>query len=210
MKAASEIETQVMDRFAAELTPQYLISYHSSGNEVLFPYVCHKNTVITDQDVYYSLRDRLAQHIGFGKRYASSSGEDFEHHFHRYGSLSFLLEIGKEFQPSFKTYQNTVWPNVKKVLPFLLKELKSSMLTVKVIDEEGIALKGATVLIKEQPLLQNEVRVTNARGVLKRKLNAQSNQYWIKVALSGYLGQKLPVKIDEGKNKEIVVELVKR
>jgi hypothetical protein len=170
----SEVESLVMDKLNESLKAQYVISFHSSGNEVLFPYVCHQDKVITDQEVYFDLKDRLAKHLGFGKRYASSSGEDFEHHFAKHGSLSFLLEIGTSFQPSFSTYERSVKPKIQKIIPFLMNELKSNFIEIRVTDiETGAALKGVKVEIRETPLLQGEVRVTDQFGMLRRKFTGK-------------------------------------
>src|SRR5690606_34320118 len=102
----SEVEVQVMDRLNSKLRFQYAISYHSAGDEVLYPYLCGD---MAEAPVYYSLMENLAAELGFGKRVASSSGEDFEHHYARYGTISFLLEVGPTFQPDYTYYETTVW-----------------------------------------------------------------------------------------------------
>lgn len=193
--AHSEIEVALMDKLNEELKAQYVISFHSSGDEVLYPYVCHKNQIITDQDVYYDLKDRLASHLGYGKRYASSSGEDFEHHFNKHGSLSFLLEIGKSFQPRFSTYKSTVKPKILKILPFLVNELKTGFVTFEVKYKNNQAQSGVKIDIAQAPLKLKEVRITDTNGQLMRKVN----QSVIDVTLS-----------KDGKTKSLQVKLPTR
>jgi hypothetical protein len=204
--AASEVEVQAMSRLNAFLKADMVISYHSSGDEVLYPYVCHKNTKITDQDVYYSLRDRLADHLNFGKRYASSSGEDFEHHFNKNGSLSFLLEIGSSFQPSFSTYEREVKPSILKVLPFLSNELNTGYLTVNVIDTvKKSAIQQVNVEIKELPLLQNERRQTNFWGTYRRKVIAKD--ITLIISKEGYQTKTIKVQLQQRQNKVVNIDL---
>jgi hypothetical protein len=167
-EAHSEPEVQVMDALNQVLQAEYVISYHSSGNEVLYPYVCGS---MAEKEVYYGVRDRLASEISFGKRVASSSGEDFEHHYARYGSLSFLLEVGRSFQPDFSVYESTVKPNLLKVVPFLLNELKQPMATIKVVNgANGTVIPGAELKVVGVTYGEGESRNTDGFGTYRWRL----------------------------------------
>jgi hypothetical protein len=202
----SEPEVKAMDILNRVLKAQYVISYHSSGDEVLYPYVCHSKQSITDQSVYYSLRDRLARHLKFGMRHASSSGEDFEHHFNKHGSLSFLLELGRSFQPAFSIYQKRVLPNVLKVLPFLERELRSGFLEVQVVSRTTKKpISGVAIHIKELPLFQKELRVTDMFGTLRRKTSL--NQLTMKLVKPGLRSKEIRVTLKRNANTKVLIEL---
>lgn len=205
-KAFSEVESQALDRLNQKLKAQYLISFHSHGDEVLFPYACHKHQTMTDQTLYYGLRDRLASELGYGKRYASSSGEDFEHHFNRHGSLSFLIEIGQEFQPSYGIYETTVAPKMKRILPLLFGELEYGFLKVEVKDKSGNPVVGAHIEIKEAPLRQGERRVTDEFGASRRKLSEELTRLTLKVSKPG-MGEFVQEVSWDGTNKTVSIEL---
>ncbi len=204
--AGSESEVKILDALNNLLKAQYVISFHSSGDEVLYPYVCHAKQKITDQSVIFDTKDRLANVLNFGKRYASSSGEDFEHHFNKHGSLAFLLEIGSEFQPAFSIYENKVRPNILKVIPFLERELENSFLEVKVISKlTQKPIPSASVTISELPLLQNETRVTDYFGTLRRKVVIPN--VTVNVSRAGYQSKTQSIQLKSVGNTRIVIEL---
>lgn len=93
---ASEAEIQTMLALGARERPVIYISYHSFGEEVLYPYLCGS---LAERELYYALRDHYAEAMGYGVRLASSSGESFEHFYNQFGSIAFLTEIGRSFQP---------------------------------------------------------------------------------------------------------------
>ena len=167
-KAFSEPESRLLDALNGLLKAQFLVSYHSPGNEILFPYHCGK---LGDKKIYLSLKDKLVNSLGYGQRKASSSGEDFEHHFARHGSLGFLVEAGFEMQPSFKTYNDIVKPSILKILPLLEEEMAKPFLEVKVIDQNTKKpLAGVDIQIEEAPLFEGEKRHTDIFGKMRRRL----------------------------------------
>lgn len=193
-KAESEIEVKVMDRLNAKLKAQYIISYHSSGDEILYPYRCG---FMAEANVYNDVRDRLASHLNFGKRLASSSGEDFEHHYGVYGSISFLLEIGSSFQPAFSTYRDKVWPNVQKVLPFMLNELSKPHVHIQVIEKSTGSPLSASLHLEEVTFKEKEIRNADEHGSYRWRLMPGS--YNLVVKMPGY-GEK-KIKIQAGGQK---------
>jgi hypothetical protein len=195
--AFSEIETSVVDGLNRILRAQYVISYHSSGNEVLYPYVC--GDLGQSEGSYYKVRDELAAELDYDIRVASSSGEDFEHHYNRYGSISFLLEIGEEFQPFFSVYEDEVLPTVKKVIPFMLKKLKENFITLKVVDSHNVGIKGAKVIVDEINFRQGEQRVTDQFGSFRIQLS--SKKY--KLIITSLTGVKKSIDVDLTSNRSI-------
>lgn len=94
--AASEPEVQTLLRLAEQIRPQLYLSYHAYGNEVLRPYVCKPSG---EESFLQEMTVLLAQAAGYRWRKASSSGESFEHMYNRLGTMSFLIEVGRAFQP---------------------------------------------------------------------------------------------------------------
>lgn len=203
-QAGSEVETQVMDKLNSVLQFQYVISYHSSGNEVLFPYLCGE---VAEAPIYNDLRDRLAKELGFGMRKASSSGEDFEHHYARYGSLSFLLEVGDEFQPPFATYRNKVWPNIRKTLPFMLKEMDAPTVELRVVDASTGKPITATLKIRELVFKEGEVRTTDQFGAYRWRL--APGAYSLEVIAVGYALQVVSFQASATSGAKVDVKLLK-
>lgn len=197
----SEAETTVMDRLNARLRAQYLVSYHSYGDEVLYPYLCGR---LAEEGIYYSLRDRLAEELGYGTRKASSSGEDFEHHYAKYGTLAFLIEMGSTFQPSYDTYRNEMWPALRKALPFLLRELHSGHVHVRVRDAvtgKGLA---ARLSLDEIAFQEGETREADAFGSYRWRLGP--GRYRLTATLEGYRPTTVTVEAT-GRLDQVSVEL---
>jgi hypothetical protein len=192
-KANSEHEVQVMDALNKNLKFQYVISFHSHGDEVLYPYRCGK---LLDKDIYLSLRDRLAKELGYRHRLASSSGEDFEHHFAKHGSLSFLIEIGQDFQPNYETYLKTVQPKVLKILPFLLNELKSPGVNLRVLSKaDQKPLAHTQVTIQSFQGVEKEIRETDIQGVFRRRLPL--GKYTIRLSKKGYQDKVINFEVSQ-------------
>jgi hypothetical protein len=95
---ASEPEVQTLLALGALKRPIVYLSYHSAGNEVLYPYRCAR---LAEPALYLAAKNEYAAAMDFGSRLASASGESFEHFYNQFGSLAFLTEIGTSFQPPF-------------------------------------------------------------------------------------------------------------
>lgn len=190
--ASSEPEVQVMDKLNAKLKAMYIISYHSYGDEILYAYRCGK---MAEANIHYTIRDELAKELGFGKRVASSSGEDYEHHYNHHGSISYLLEIGRSFQPSFSTYQNSVWPRVQKALPFFVRQLQQPTLHLRVTDKKSSIPLEANVTIDEIQFQEGEKRVADEFGSIRWRL--APGKYKVTIDMAGYKGHKLDVVVGQ-------------
>jgi murein tripeptide amidase MpaA len=184
----SEPEVKLMDALVNRLRFQYIISYHSSGNEVLYPYRCGE---LAEAQMINDIRDRLANELNFGQRVGSSSGEDYEHHYAYYGAIAFLLEIGEEFQPPYSEYENVVFPNVRKVLPFLLNELEAPHLLLKVTDAGTDQPVQAKLEIAQIRFKEGETRTTDSFGTYRWRL--APGAYQVSVSAPGFRAQTLTV-----------------
>lgn len=175
--ADSEPEVQLAEALNQRLHFQYAISYHSYGNEVLMPYLC---ATLAEKEVYNSMRDKIQKATGFGKRPASSSGEDHEWHYNKLGTLAFLLEIGDDFQPSFKNYREKIWPKVQKVVPLILGEMSSNFTEIHVKNRQGKPVL-AEVSADAVAFKEGEVRMTDNFGTLRWRLPNGNHNLKIKV-----------------------------
>ena len=201
--AGSEPESKTMDRLNSELHFQFAISFHSSGDEVLYPYLCGQ---MAEAPIYYSIMESLRTELGYGKRLASSSGEDFENHYARYGTIAFLLEVGDEFQPEFATYRNHVWPSVAKTLPFMLKEVHKPYLTINVQDGTSRApLKGAKVALDKIVFKEGEVRETDGYGTYRWRVLPET--YQLTVTAAGYRNETRTVTVRTNVAETVTVEM---
>lgn len=163
-KPMSEPEMRLMEKLNALLRFQYSISYHSYGDEILNPYLCGD---LAEEETYFRLRNRLSSTLGYGLRPASSSGEDHEFHYNKFGTISFLIEIGEEFQPSFSVYQKTVLPKVNKVLPVVLEEALSQRVDFKVLDLDTGKPVVADLSLNEVSFKEGETRFSDSFGTFR-------------------------------------------
>ena len=199
----SEAEVILNEKLNAKLRFQYSISYHSYGNEVLYPYVCG---TLAETRVYEEGRDGLKSLLSFGHRPASSSGEDHEYHYNKFGTLAFLLEIGDEFQPDFNVYKNEIWPNVKKVVPYLAEQSLNQFTQIRIEDADTAqAVRGATLSLQQIQFKENEVRTTDSFGSYRWRLS--DGNYNLSVIGAGYENQVSSFKT--GLQGAIVVKLQK-
>ncbi|MCB9255292.1 MAG: carboxypeptidase regulatory-like domain-containing protein [Bdellovibrionaceae bacterium] len=201
--AQSEVEVQVMDKLNAKLRAQYVLSFHSYGNEVLYPYLCGD---MAESEIYYGLRDRLADKLGYGMRVGSASGEDFEQHYARYGSLAFLIEVGTTFQPSFETYKQTIWPTIGKAVPFILSEMHSAFVQLQVVDSATGSPLEAKLSLEEIEFKEGESRSTDAFGSYRWRLSPGT--YSLSVEREGYRTKTVPV-VASGRIDKLRIELEK-
>ena len=98
---ASEAETQTMLALTAEQRFARVLDFHSSGQEVLWGYLCPSHPLEA-----YLLEEAVALSIacGYGgeERPPSADGEHYEWQLANTASHSFLVETGTGFQPPFE------------------------------------------------------------------------------------------------------------
>lgn len=173
----SEPEVKLIEAFNDKLHFMYAISYHSYGDEVLMPYLCAN---LAEANVYNKVRDQIKAVTGFGHRLPSSSGEDHEWHYNKVGTLAFLLEIGDEFQPSFSTYKNSVWPSIQKVVPLMTEAMQKDFVEIKVTNRNGKPLK-AEVSVDNIVFKEGEIRTTDNFGTYRWRLPEGAHTVRVKV-----------------------------
>jgi hypothetical protein len=116
---ASEPETQTMRNAIATLRPEIYIDFHSSGQEVLRTYAPCATVSSTTAALIERYVDDLRAPMTYNKRDPSASGEAPEDHWASGGTMSFLIEIGTSFQPTFSltvAEEARVWPGVERAL----------------------------------------------------------------------------------------------
>ena len=101
----SEPEAQTMVALGEEIRPTIYNSYHSSGQEVLPPYVCAN---LAESAIVNAVRDKYRERMDYDWRFASSSGESFEWFYNQVSSVGYLTEIGTSFQPPFEITEEEV------------------------------------------------------------------------------------------------------
>ena len=114
----SEPETVTMRNLVARLRPEVYIDIHSYGREVLRTYAPCASVSSTIAGLIERYVDDLRNPMGYAKRNPSASGEAPEDHW-SHGTMSFLIEVGTSFQPSWSSTvaeEVTVWPGIRRVL----------------------------------------------------------------------------------------------
>ncbi len=153
--AESEEENQTMEALFAREKPLIYVSYHSSGNEVLYPYLCG---TLVEQGLYFQVRDEYASRMGFATRLASASGESFEDAYNEHGALAFLTEIGTSFQPPFSQVQ-PIMEGMRPGWRYLLERGLEASVQGHVTDAgTGDPLTEATVRVEEIVFAEGEQR----------------------------------------------------
>ena len=181
----SEEEIQTMEALFAREKPLIYLSYHSYGNEVLYPYTCAS---LAERTLVYDIRDDYRAAMGYGSRTASASGESFEDAYNEHGAMSFLTEIGTSFQPSFSQVQGIV-ENLRDGWMYLLERGLGSSLVGHVTDTTSRApLTSATIRVREIVFSEGEARNPEPLyGFFNRLLLA--GDYTVDVGAPGYVPQ---------------------
>lgn len=120
--AGSEPETKTMMALARMQRFEKYLDFHSFGQEVLDTYSPCTSNAYTNTPLAAMLahfRDRLAAPANYRTRPPSASGEAQEWHWAENGTLSFLVEVGRSFQPEFReteAEEARVWPAIFEFL----------------------------------------------------------------------------------------------
>ncbi|MCY2955719.1 MAG: M14 family zinc carboxypeptidase [Planctomycetota bacterium] len=117
--AASEPETQTMRNFINRLRPELYLDFHSFGQDVLNLYPPCATVSPAYQAFNTRYVDDLRGILGYSFRAPSASGEAPHDHWASGGTLSYLVEVGTDFQPLWSLTQaeeNIVWPGTRRLL----------------------------------------------------------------------------------------------
>ncbi|MFC1890470.1 M14 family zinc carboxypeptidase, partial [Thermodesulfobacteriota bacterium] len=190
----SEEEIQTMEALFAREKPLVYLSYHSYGNEVLYPYTCAS---LAEGTLVYDIRNDYKAAMGYGSRTASASGESFEDAYNEHGSMAFLTEVGTSFQPAFSQVQGIV-ENLRAGWMYLLERGMGPSLVGHVTDAASRApLPSATIRVREIVFSEGEARNPEPLyGFYNRLLLA--SDYTVDVGAPGYVPQTFDVTIGAG------------
>ncbi len=187
----SEAETRTVEALMAREKPAVYVSYHSYGQEVLYPYVC---ATLAETALYHEIRDGYAGQMSYGTRLASASGESFEDAYNEHGAIAFLTETATWFQPAFSEVP-VILERIRPGWTYLMERGLSSSLTGRVTSAlTGAPLPGATVSVQEVAFVEGERRNPEPLfGGFTRLL--QPGTYTVDVSCDGYQTQVHPVTI---------------
>ncbi|MBL8753589.1 MAG: hypothetical protein JNK15_09830 [Planctomycetes bacterium] len=159
--AGSEPEVAVLRNLVARERPEVYLDVHSYGRDVLrlwAPCATVNPTMQAFQQIYC---DDLRAPMGYDTRDPSASGEAPEDHYSSGGTLSFLIEVGLDFQPVFTSTvaeEATVWPGIHRAFttwaPALRGHVRSAL---------GSAPLAATVTFTPNVFNHGEVTKSRAR-----------------------------------------------
>jgi len=116
----SEPEVQAMMALAERERPVVVISYHSYGREVLYPYRC---ATLAESKKVWAGRNFYAGVADYDWRLASASGEDFEWHYNSHNSMAYLIEIGAGFQPPYHETLSEIEEHVRPAWRAVLERI---------------------------------------------------------------------------------------
>lgn len=205
-KAGSEAEVQALMALSKREHFWISISYHSYGEEVLYPYLCHNlpgaEIAIRDQIV-----DEYKDLMGYDKRVASSDGEDFEWRFNQVGGLDFLVEVSDDFQPNYDEFMKNEIPRIRAGWFYLFEKLQSAVLTGTIVDKSTQKPIEARIELKEISYSENETRTSNS-DFGRFFWFLKPGQYTLKVSKEGYATQFIPFNLNT-KTTELKIELQK-
>ncbi len=155
--AGSESEVKAYMALANREKFWMAISYHSYGEEVLWPYVCNPGG-LAEKTLYENIRNSYEGAMGFGHRPASSSGEDFEWLYNTHGTIAFLTEISQEFQPDYDAFVKQELPAIRKGWQNIMDRVGGPALAGKITDSATGLPISAQISIENIIFQEGEVR----------------------------------------------------
>ncbi len=180
----SEPETQAMMALSQAEKFWISVSYHSFGQEVLYPYVCAEYPVAEK-----TLRDEItgaySRAMGFGTRLASAGGEDFEWRFQSVGGITFLTELSQAFSPNYDSFVRDEIPDIRKGWFYLFELLGQAKLTGVVTDSVSGEPLEAKIEIEEIRFLNQELRQSD-KEFGRFFWFLKPGQYQLKITKAGY------------------------
>lgn len=203
--AASEPETQALEKLAAAIIPTAYLSYHSYSEFVLYPYGCERD-LTGEAELHDKIGHELAKILpsddNDGTNYKPGTpwqilygvdGDSMSYMYSEYGATSFTFEINQEFQPDYKLRQPTVEKH-RRAWTYFMNRLDKNMLTLKVIDGKTNAAIAATVSIST---------IAQAKGEKPFRTNAAGN--FFKVLDPGTY--TLRVRLADGRQQDVNVTM---
>ena len=204
--AGSEPETVTLRNLVARVRPEVYLDFHSYGQDVLrlwAPCATVSPTMLAFQQAYC---DRLRAPMTYDTRDPSASGEAPEDHFSSGGAMSFLIEVGTDFQPAFAatvTEEARVWPGVRDALlqwrPARRGHVRSA---------QGSAPLAATITFSPSVLNHGEVTKSRARDG-RYGLWLPTGSWAVTFSAPGHASRTVPVTVgalDQGAPLDVILE----
>ena len=150
----SEPEAQTMAAFVDSENVFAMLTYHSYGQDLLYPYTC---ATLAESGKIYAGRDRYGSVAGYGSRLASATGEDFEHFYNSHNTVAYLIEMGTSFQPPIEETYTEIESHIRDGWRFFLGAIIGApVLAGHVIDAVTLAPLVADVSVSELNFQEGE------------------------------------------------------
>lgn len=181
-----------MRNLIATLRPEVYLDVHSYGQDVLRLWAPCANVNATMQAFQQLYCDDLRAPMGYSTRDPSASGEAPEDHYSSGGTLSFLIEVGTDFQPAFTVTQAegaVVWPGIRRALttwqPAVRGHVRSAL---------GSAPLAATITFAPNVLNHGEVTKSRTRDG-RYGLWLPVGSWNVTFAAPGHVSRTVPVTV---------------
>lgn len=182
----SEPEVQVLMALAEAERFLALLSYHSSGREILYPYAC---ATMAEERKIGAGRTRYQSATGYGSRFASASGEDFEWHYNQANTMAYLIEMGTSFQPGIAEtraeVENYIRPGWQLVLGAISK---APVVAGHVTDSKTGAPLEAEITVDEIAFVEGE-RMASEATFGRYHVVLLPGRYTLRFSAPGYVSQ---------------------
>jgi hypothetical protein len=204
--AGSEPEVAALRNLIARERPEVYLDFHSYGQQVLRMWAPCATVDPTMAGFQQHYCDLLRTPMAYGTRDPSASGEAPEDHYSSGGTLSFLVEVGTSFQPTYavtQTEEARVWPGVRDALtgwrPARRGHVRSS---------QGLTPLAATITFAPNVFHHGEVTRSRARDG-RYGLWLPPGTWDVTFAAAGHQSRTLPVTVagyDAGTLLDVVLE----
>jgi hypothetical protein len=188
----SEPENQTMVALWGHLVPVVMLDYHSYGNEVLDTYVYFTMAEPLKHD---TIQNYLEAKLNYDSREPSSTGESPEEAYHTYGVISYLLEVGNEFQPPFWEAEQWVEQNRPGWRFMLNLPFVAPGVTGRVTDSTTGLPIVATYDIQEINFVEGEIRLTEPGHGRYIELLPGNTTYHLTFTAPGYQAKTITANI---------------
>lgn len=198
----SEPETQTMVALSSRLRFGKVLDLHSSGQEVLVGYACSSYAL---GGYFRQMGAELSRRMGYGgrTRAPSAEGEHVDWQLGHLGSLSFLVEINRSFQPPLSVAE----AEAAQIMPGILWHMERPIpLQGHVRDATTGEPIEASVAVREVTFTQGETNTSGGRfGRFQAFL--PPGAYTIDVSAPGYAPQTHRVTVSEDGEERLEVGL---